>query len=260
LRNKLLFLLPIALILSVVAPWSITPLLMLGGGYLCFEGAEKAFGKFFHPHEEDPAAKQNELVEGSPKEVEDAKVAGAIRTDFILSAEIMAISLASIDKGGFWMRAVVLAIVAVAITVAVYGAVALIVKADDVGVRLSEQENALARKLGIGLVKAMPGFLKGLTVFGTAAMLWVGGGIILHGLEELGWGGPAHFVHHWAEEAAHAVSGMAGFVEWFVSALGGLVAGLLVGLALIPLVTKCLGPLTEKVRAGKGSPESAESS
>jgi hypothetical protein len=255
LRNKLLYLLPAALALAAFAPWAITPLLMLGGAYLVYEGAEKVYETAFphaaHAHEAEVAPPP-----GDPAALEDAKVAGAIRTDFILSAEIMAIALAAIPGAGFWMRAAILAVVGAAITALVYGAVALIVKADDVGLALARNPRAgalagVGRAVGRGLVKAMPRFLGVLKVVGTAAMIWVGGGILLHGLEELGVGGPAHLLH----ELAHAVGAASpvapGGVEWAAGALGAGVVGLAVGLALIPLTTAVIAPMLRALRPSR---------
>ncbi len=193
LRNKLLILLPAALGLSLLAPWAVTPLLMLGGAYLCYEGAEKVFEAVF-PHHAHTHEAQLGPVAMNAQAFEDEKVASAIKTDFILSAEIMAIALAAVPDAGFATQAAVLALVAIGITAAVYGGVALIVKADDVGVALARNGSPspvgpLARAVGRSLVLGMPVFLKGLAVIGTAAMIWVGGGIIVHGLE--GYGLPA---------------------------------------------------------------------
>ena len=241
LKNKLVFLLPAALLLSAVAPFLITPLLMLGGAYLCYEGAEKVLGAIW-PH----AAHAHEATTGqSPQDAktfEDARVRGAIQTDFILSAEIMAITLGSMPESGFAMQAVVLAVVGIGITVLVYGAVALIVKADDVGLALARRDNAVAQGLGRGLVLGMPWLLRALAVVGTAAMVWVGGGIILHGLEAFGLGGPQHALHG----AAVAVGG--GFVGWLVEAAGAGVVGLLLGAALIPVVEHVGAPLMRRFR------------
>lgn len=246
LKNKLLYLLPAALILAVFAPWAVTPILMLGGCYLAYEGAEKVFEALVphkaHAHEEEVGT-----TAADPQALEDRKVASAIRTDFILSAEIMAIALAAIPEGNFFMRAVVLALVGISITVAVYGSVAIIVKADDVGLALAQNKSTgffgrIGRLVGRGLVYGMPGFLKALAVVGTAAMVWVGGGIILHGLEEFGLGGPAHLVHDLSEAAAHAAPVASGFVGWLVGAVGSGVAGLVVGFALIPIVGWVLAP------------------
>ena len=252
LKNKLLYLLPVALILGAFAPWAVTPLLMLGGAYLCYEGAEKVFHSLF-PHSAHGHEAKLKPQTTDPKKLEDAKVAGAIRTDFILSAEIMAISLAAIPEGNFWVRAAALALVAVAITVGVYGAVALIVKADDLGVALARNEaqnvfGSLSRGAGRALVKSMPFFLKILAVVGTAAMIWVGGGIIIHGLEEFGIDSLGHTIHHWAEVAGHALPAMEGFVAWFVSATCAGIFGLIVGMILIPIVGKGIAPVVQWVR------------
>ena len=244
LRNKLLFLLPGALALSAFAPWAITPLLMLGGAYLCYEGTEKVYEALFphkaHGHEEEVAG-------GPDSALEDRRVASAIKTDFILSAEIMAITLAAIPEGGFWTKAAVLAVVAIGITVAVYGAVALIVKADDAGMALAANTNrtffgSLGRGIGRAVVKGMPYLLKLLAVVGTAAMIWVGGGILIHGLEEYGVKAPAHAIH----DAAAAVGGLVpaahGFVEWLVAAAASGLVGLAVGALLIPVTSFVIMP------------------
>ena len=187
LRNKLLILLPAALVLSYFLPWTITPLLMLGGAYLCYEGVEKVLEAVM-PHHAHQHEAQLGTVALNAQSVEDEKIASAIKTDFILSAEIMAITLAALPAGSIWKQALVLAVVAIGITVAVYGAVALIVKADDAGVALARRDGAsrIGRALGRGIVRGMPVFLKILSVVGTAAMIWVGGGIILHGVEVYG--------------------------------------------------------------------------
>lgn len=246
LRNKLVFLLPAALALGVFAPWAVTPLLMLGGAYLCYEGAEKVFEAVFahraHAHEAEIG-----LAAADPRALEDAKVAGAVRTDFILSAEIMAIALATIPDAGFLTRAITLAFVGTAITLAVYGAVALIVKADDVGLALAQRRGstpiaALGRLLGSALVRGMPGFLRALAVVGTAAMIWVGGGIMVHGLEEFGLAAPAHAIHDLAAAIAHAVPGLGGALAWAVEAAAYGIAGLAIGLVLIPLVGSVIAP------------------
>jgi len=229
LRNKFLFLLPGALALSVFAPWLITPLLMLGGFYLAYEGAEKAFEAFVpHAGADDDAA---EFADA--RALEDAKVAGAIATDLILSAEIMAIALATVADRPVWEQGVVLAVVGVALTALVYGAVALIVKADDVGVRLARGRLGLTRALGRGLVKGMPSFLGLLSAVGTAAMIWVGGGILLHGLESFGASAPAHAVHALAEAAARALGPLGGFTVRATGAAAAGLLGLAVGAALI---------------------------
>jgi predicted DNA repair protein MutK len=270
LKNKLLFLLPAALLLSLVAPWAITPLLMLGGAYLCYEGAEKVFEAVFphkaHAHEEAVSA----AAQGA-QALEDEKVRGAIQTDFILSAEIMAISLATIPGESIVAQAVVLAVVGIGITALVYGAVALIVKADDAGVALAAgvrpasrlfgggrspdlQPSAadrilgpVARGLGRGLVYGMPILLKILSVVGTAAMVWVGGGIVVHGLEEYGFGALGHAIHDAAVAVGHALPAAAGVTEWLVSAAASGVVGLVLGAALIPLVQHIVAPALKKL-------------
>jgi predicted DNA repair protein MutK len=236
LRNKLLVLLPAALLLAAFAPFLITPLLVLGGLYLCFEGTEKV-AEWLFPHPPTHA----EAVEAGtdPARLEEERVAGAIKTDFILSAEIMAITLAIITEGGFWMRAAVLAVVAVAITVAVYGAVALIVKADDAGVAMAARGRlGVTRAAGRALVRGMPHLLKALSVVGTAAMVWVGGGILLHALEEFGLGALPHLFHGWAHAAGAAFGG--GAVEWLVNAALAGVVGLAAGALLLPVGRRLL--------------------
>ena len=200
LRNKLLFLLPAALALSAFAPWAVTPLLMIGGAYLCFEATEKIWEKLTHT---DHAEEVVEII--SPEELEERQVGGAVRTDFILSAEIMAIALGELTDRTLAIQAAVLAAVAVAITAGVYGAVALIVKMDDVGIHLSLRRRAGLRAIGHGLVHLMPILLTALSFIGTAAMLWVGGGIFSHGLEEFGMGVMPHTVHDVAVAAGEAV-------------------------------------------------------
>jgi predicted DNA repair protein MutK len=246
LRNKLLFLLPAALALSLFAPWAITPLLMLGGAYLCYEGAEKVFEAVL-PHQAHAHESQLGTVAINAQTFEDEKVASAIKTDFILSAEIMAITLAAVPEGGFLTQAVVLALVAIGITAAVYGGVALIVKADDLGVVLARTGSTsalsgLTSGLGRGLVIGMPVLLKILGVVGTAAMIWVGGGIIVHGLEEYGFPLLGEFIHHAAEVSAHALPPVSGAAAWIVTAAGSGLVGLLVGAALIPIIGFVLAP------------------
>ncbi|WOH51564.1 DUF808 domain-containing protein [Bradyrhizobium sp. sBnM-33] len=250
LRNKLLILLPAALVLSYFLPWTITPLLMLGGVYLCYEGVEKVLEAVM-PHQAHQHEAQLGSVSLNAQSVEDEKVASAIKTDFILSAEIMAITLAALPAGSIWKQALVLAVVAIGITVAVYGVVALIVKADDVGVALarSDRASALGRALGRGIVRSMPVLLKLLSVIGTAAMIWVGGGIILHGLEVFGPPAIEHAVKAAAEAAAHAVPPVAAIVEWMVEAAISGVIGLLIGAASIPVVGFVIAPAWKAVKA-----------
>jgi predicted DNA repair protein MutK len=246
LRNKLLILLPGALALSYFLPWAIMPLLMIGGAYLCYEGAEKVF-EIVVPHHAHAHEAELGSVALDPRTLEDEKVAGAIKTDFILSAEIMAITLAAVPTASIWTQALVLALVGIGITVGVYGVVALIVKADDAGVALARNEKAsvigrLSRALGRALVLGMPAFLAFLSAAGTAAMIWVGGGIIVHGLEGYGLTSIGHAIDAAAEAAAHALSPIAGVVEWIVMAAGSGVVGLLIGAALIPVTGFVVAP------------------
>jgi predicted DNA repair protein MutK len=228
LRNKLLFLLPVALALSALAPWAITPLLMIGGAYLCFEGTEKVVEAMGGSHHAE------EVIEiTDPRELEDRQVGGAIRTDFILSAEIMAIALAELPTLSLPLQAVVLAAVGVAITVGVYGVVALIVKMDDIGLHLARRRAATVRTIGRGLVAAMPILLRTLAAVGTAAMIWVGGGIIVHGLEKFGWGAIAHGLHGAAEATSHAVPVGGAVVGWLAIAAGSTAVGLIVGALVV---------------------------
>ncbi|MFN3991611.1 MAG: DUF808 domain-containing protein [Tabrizicola flagellatus] len=242
LRNKLVVLLPGLLALDHFAPWVITPLLMLGGAYLCFEGAEKLLHAFA-PHADREVEKDFDTRD--PTHLEEEKVAGAIKTDFILSAEIMTIALATIESPSFWLQAVTLAVVGTLITVAVYGAVALIVKMDDVGLHMAATgRTGAGRALGRGLVKGMPRLMAFLSTLGTAAMLWVGGNIVVHGLEVTHlWPWPYETIHHIAEAAAHAVPAAAGVVGWLTTAALDGVFGLILGVLLIPVATRVIGPL-----------------
>jgi hypothetical protein len=224
-RNKVLILLPAGLAMSAFAPWLLTPLLMLGGTYLCFEGAEKVIEALFGSHH----ATVEEAAPIDAVALEKEKVSGAVRTDFILSAEIMAIALADVATQPILNQAIVLALVALGITVGVYGVVALIVKVDDIGLNLAERSNAGVRALGRGMVKAMPPVMKTLTIVGTAAMIWVGGGILLHGLEHYGLAAPQHALEHAGEVAAHAWPVAGGFLSWLVMAAGAGVVGLVAG-------------------------------
>jgi len=242
--NKLVILLPAALLLSWLAAWAITPLLMMGGAFLCFEGAEKVIEALSgHGHAEE------EAVGGTPQEIEDAKVSGAVRTDLILSAEIMAIALAEVAEYALPMRAAALVAVALLITLGVYGVVALIVKADDLGIALARRPSAVAQAVGRGLVKGMPFVMRGLAVIGTAAMIWVGGQILVHGMEVLGFVGPAHLIHDWAQGAAAAVPALGGVVGWLVTTAADAVVGLIVG-GLIALVVHRVAA----ARGGAGKP------
>ena len=232
LRNKLLFLLPAAMLLSAFAPWAITPLLMLGGAYLCYEATEKIMEAVIG-HDAHVA---DVPVGTAPGEMEQEKVSGAIRTDFILSAEIMAIALAEVADRPLVTQGVVLAVVGIAITAAVYGAVGLIVKMDDIGLHLAQRRAAATQALGRGLVLGMPVLMKALGIIGTAAMLWVGGGIVVHGLEEFHLTPIPHLLHDGAEAAGHASPVAGGAIEWIVNALGSAMVGLVIGAVVIVIL------------------------
>ena len=224
LRNKAIILV-VALVLSQFVPWLLTPILMLGGIYLCFEGAEKVWEAVSGHHGDDRPA-----VDRSP-EGEDALVRGAVTTDFILSAEIMVISLNQLSDQGFWYRAVALVAVGVFITALVYGVVALIVKMDDVGLRMREGTGA-GKAVGNFLVSAMPRLLTALSAVGIAAMLWVGGHILLDGAAKLRWEAPLHLVHGIAHSTA-GVPAVGGVVEWLTETLLSAILGLLVGAIVV---------------------------
>ena len=247
-KNKLLFLLPAALLLSLFAPWLITPLLMIGGAYLCYEGAEKIFHALA-PHEAEAHEASLEPVAIDPLTLEDQKIAGAIKTDFILSAEIMTIILSAIEVPDFLTRAAILAVAAVGITVAVYGVVALIVKGDDFGVWTARNaRTGLGRAFGRGVVVSMPVFMQILSVVGTAAMTWVGGSIIVHGLYEFGFAWPEHVVEvaaHWAEHALPSIAGVAG---WLATAFVDFIFGIIVGALMIPVAGYVIAPAWKAVK------------
>ncbi len=226
LRNKVLIILPVILLLSQFLPVLLTPLLMIGGTYLCYEGAHKVWGRIRGHHDAHAA-------DGQPPPDEKTIISNAVRTDFILSAEIMVIALNEVVDQPFVSRAVTLAVVAVAITVLVYGVVGLIVKMDDVGVRLAEKQNGAVAGLGRGLVAAMPRLLSALTIIGTVAMLWVGGHILLVGADELGLTTPYELVHHAEEVAAAATGAIGSVVAWLVNTLASAVVGSVVGAAVV---------------------------
>ena len=235
-KNKLIILLPVALLLSAFLPWAITPLLMLGGLFLCYEGAEKVMEKLGGAH-------HGETLEDEITDVaafEKARISGAIRTDLILSAEIMAIALAEVANEPVVTRGIILALVGVVITVLVYGAVALIVKMDDAGLHLSQRENSGSQALGRFLLRAMPWLLTVLSVVGTAAMLWVGGQIILHGLEELGWHGPADVAHSIQNAVEAATGPLAAVTGWLSYATASAIVGLVLGAITAFVVHKVL--------------------
>jgi predicted DNA repair protein MutK len=295
LKNKLLYLLPGSLALSWLAPWSITPLLMLGGAYLCYEGAEKVLHAL-RPHAAGHHEEKIGIAPQNPQALEQQRVRSAIQTDFILSAEIMALTLAGLPEQSAVSQAAILGVVGIGVTLLVYGAVALIVKADDVGVSLAINErpastllglrgsgimtaqaaspapdavsrrNAIpaaiplvdppaeaatavdrglrpfTRALGRGLVVGMPHFLRILALIGTAAMLWVGGGIVLHGLEEFNITAPGHIVHDLAYRAGELLPAMTGAVSWMATAALSGMLGLAVGALAIPLTEYVLAP------------------
>ncbi|WP_109473081.1 DUF808 domain-containing protein [Ornithinimicrobium cavernae] len=231
-RNKLLFILPALMLLSQFAPWTLTPILMLGGTYLCFEGAEKVYELVSGHHEGDP---DTPAVEQGPEQ-EDKMVRGAITTDFILSAEIMVISLNEVATEGFVSRLLILILVAIGITALVYGAVALIVKLDDIGLRLAEHKSDFSTKLGMGLVKAMPIILSLLSTVGIAAMLWVGGHIILVGMDDLGF----HLIYGWVHSAEEVVASwipaIGGALSWLTNTLASAVLGLVWGAVIVAVM------------------------
>jgi hypothetical protein len=216
--NKLVIILPVALLLSLFLPSAVTPLLMLGGAYLCFEGAEKVWEKIV-PHETENLAEQ--LTELTNSEHEQNMVKGAVRSDFILSAEIMAIALnevKSLAETSIWLEAGTLAFVAVAITIAVYGVVGLIVKMDDIGLHMAGKENGASQAIGRFLVQGMPKLLTALSTVGTAAMLWVGGQIVVHGFGIH----PAEFLGLYE-----------GALAWVADAAMSGVAGLAIGAVIV---------------------------
>jgi hypothetical protein len=234
LKNKLLILLPAALLLTAFAPWAIVPLLMVGGSYLAFEAAEKIAEALLNEHHH-----HKKLLDAidDPRELEALQVKGAIRTDLILSAEIMAIALSSIDHLSIGRIAAALAVVAIAITVGVYGAVGLIVKLDDIGLHLSRRKKT--RRLGNALVRIVPKLLNAISLLGTAAMLWVGGGILVHGFEEL------HIltfipdtIHHLSLRADVAAGSLGPVAEWLVNAIGGAIVGLVIGGIIAAIVRR----------------------
>ncbi|MGB3184677.1 MAG: DUF808 domain-containing protein [Ornithinimicrobium sp.] len=228
-RNKLVFILPAILLLSQFIPWILTPILMLGGTYLCFEGAEKIYEKVSG----HSAAKHEDPKGMQSAESEEKMVKGAIRTDFILSAEIMVISLNEVAGEPFISRALILLVVAIFITALVYGAVGLIVKMDDIGLNLAQRSSAGAQKIGHALVAGMPKLMVALTVIGTVAMLWVGGHILLVGAEELGLTAPYDIVHH-AEEFVHDATGaLGGVLAWLTNTAASAAIGLVVGAVVV---------------------------
>jgi len=232
-KNKLLFLLPAAVLLGQFAPFLIPFILILGGLFLCYEAAEKVL-EWLHIDEttkhDTPA-----IIEGEGREEE--MTAGAIRTDFILSAEIMAIALSEVAEEIWWQQGIILALIGIVITVAVYGAVALIVKMDDAGLHLATENKGAVASFGRGLVKFMPKLLTTISIIGTLAMAWVGGGLLVHNIAELGWHGPEHLI----EAVSHPVVAlapktMAGFIDWLIFAVLSGILGVAIGAMLAPLI------------------------
>jgi uncharacterized protein len=223
--NKLLILSPAALLLGYFAPWAITPILMLGGSYLCYEGFEKVHSMFSKHSEVDKDAENIKII--TPEELEKERIDSAVRTDIILSAEIMAIAYSQVTGQAFLNQVLVMAAVAILITVAVYGFVGLIVKADDIGVHLAQDKfHPLTKKIGRGLVKGMPAFLNMLGILGTAAMLWVGAEIIAHGIP---------FTEHLLHELAVALAAVP-VISWLTKVLALIIVGLIIGFIVEKLV------------------------
>jgi len=221
--NKFVIIIPIALLLTAFAPWVLPYLLILGGSYLCFEGAEKVLEWFGvqHGHADEGARNEKKLV------------LGAVRTDLILSTEIMLISLASLDKGlGIWSILAILAVIALVMTVAVYGAVALLVKIDDIGLKMAKNPAQRVRHTGTRIVRSMPAVFRFISVLGTVAMLWVGGHLVLINLGEVGLHAPADVLH----AVEHALEPLGGFVVWVVDTIISAIAGLVWGLVIVGVV------------------------
>jgi len=230
-RNKLLIILPVAMLLSQFLPQTLPYLLIAGGLFLCYEGAEKVYEALTGGHHEEEAT----AAQKGP-EFEKAMVGGAIRTDLILSAEIMVISLSSVEDEPFFTRLAVLVVVAILITILVYGVVALIVKMDDVGLSLAQRKSSFVRRVGRGLVTTMPRLMTVLTVVGIAAMLWVGGHILIVNVGEAGFHWPAdrlHDLEHWFGELVHG--GVGGVLSWTAGTVVSALVGLLVG-AIVVLI------------------------
>ena len=250
LRNKLLFILPAALLLSQFAPWLLTPILMLGATYLCYEGAEKVWGRLLG-HEEH-AVTVAEAADADEKTIENKTVTSAIRTDFILSAEIMVIALNEVASQAFLPRLIILAVVAVVITVAVYGVVGGIVKMDDVGLALAQRPSAFSQRVGRALVNGMPKVLAALSTIGTVAMLWVGGHILLAGTDTLGWHWLYGQVHHLEEAVHHATGAFGGALGWVVNTTASAILGLIVGSVVLGIVHVL--PIGKKHSSGSAQP------
>jgi predicted DNA repair protein MutK len=237
LRNKLLLILPAAMLLSQFAPLLLSPILMLGATYLCYEGTEKAWGSIRGHNADLPPVAEHDVVRG------------AVRTDLILSAEIMVIALNEVAEQAFVPRLIILIVVALALTAMVYGVVAVIVKMDDVGLRLIQTTSPIGQQVGRGLVAGMPKLLSTLSAVGTVAMLWVGGHILLAGSDHLGWHTPAAVVHREEEQARQVVGGVGTVLAWLVDTGLSAVIGLVLGASVVALVR-----LQSFARGGRVSP------
>ncbi|WP_205503171.1 DUF808 domain-containing protein [Rufibacter psychrotolerans] len=229
--NKVILLAPAALLLGFFAPWAITPILMLGGAFLCFEGYEKVHSMFV-PHAEETHGPGDVKVI-TPEELEKERVTSAVRTDFILSGEIVAITYSTVADQPLLNQIAVMLAVAIFITFAVYGFVGLIVKADDFGMHLAKKNNASTQQLGRGIVKFMPTFLKVLGYVGTAAMLWVGAEIVIHGIP---------FLHHYMEDLEHALAGIP-ILAWVAKVVVSAIFGIVLGFVIEKLVRLVKGVL-----------------
>ncbi len=238
LANKLLILVPAALFLSAFAPWALTPLLMLGGAFLCFEGAEKVFHAG-HGHEEE---EDSAIADKTPESIEKERVSGAIKTDFILSAEIIVIALKTVSEQPFLTQVLSLIVISISMTVGVYGLVALLIRMDDMGLALTQRADKTTQKIGRALLWIDPKLIRAIAAIGTMAMLMVGGGILIHGTP------PLYAAQHHLEELVTHYAG--GFANWLaVSALTALV-GLLAGWSLmhtVQLAKKLRGFFTKSV-------------
>lgn len=234
--NKLI-LVPAALLISAFAPWAVTPLLMLGGAYLCFEGFEKLAHSFFHKRTEEQAHLVEAVADPATDLVafEKDKIKGAIRTDFILSAEIIAITLGTVADAPLMQQVIVLSGIAIVMTIGVYGLVAGIVKLDDLGLWLTQKPGQAARSIGGAILRAAPYMMKSLSVIGTAAMFMVGGGILTHGVP---------VVHHWIETVSQSTGGLAWLMPTLLNAVAGIIAG-----AVVLAVASVVGNLWKRVRA-----------
>lgn len=234
--NKLI-LVPAALLISAFAPWAVTPLLMLGGAYLCFEGFEKLAHSFFHKRTEEQAHLVEAVADPATDLVafEKDKIKGAIRTDLILSAEIIAITLGTVADAPLMQQVIVLSGIAIVMTIGVYGLVAGIVKLDDLGLWLTQKPGQAARSIGGAILRAAPYMMKSLSVIGTAAMFMVGGGILTHGVP---------VVHHWIETVSQSTGGLAWLMPTLLNAVAGIIAG-----AVVLAVVSVVGNLWKRVRA-----------